>query len=298
MPRTTKKALSRREVARTQPPLRSAEGAALKAAQATATKPTWEEYFDWAATTTGIDLKDRKVESLFEFNASTAMNAIGQSEYWKSLPGVLKQAAENYQREKRADLFQQAWTFEVHLGRKSYSSLLEKLFRRNVLENRNFPLPPHENGWISPESAFEAVDDLVRTTVTCNYLDGPHFVHDCLTTHARESNLETRTKVHSSDFGHYAYHLYVAFTINLATPTSGLQERKVWLEIQTTTLPQELLSDLTHKYYRQHRIASAGNQEWRWEYGTKRFKARYICHALHLLEAMILEVRDRKDDNE
>jgi len=51
---------------------------------------------------------------------------------------------------------------------KNLDSLVVKAYRKNVLNNGNFPNPPNE-GWITPENWLETVKDIIRTTITVKY---------------------------------------------------------------------------------------------------------------------------------
>src|SRR5579863_871290 len=50
------------------------------------------------------------------------------------------------------------------LETKPYASFLLKTFRKNVLENPNYPDPP-ALGWVLPDNWFTRIHDLVRTLI-------------------------------------------------------------------------------------------------------------------------------------
>jgi len=70
--------------------------------------------------------------------------------------------------------------------------------------------------------------------------------------------------------------------------------RQIVVEFQVITHTQDLLRKLTHPYYQTERIAERSDS-WKWDYRTKRFRARYLSHTMHLIESLILEVRDQRE---
>lgn len=110
--------------------------------------------------------------------------------------------------------------------------------------------------------------------------------------------LEANVRKLSRDDGYYAHHLYVTFPTTVYT-RNGVEKVDLRVEFQVTTQPQELLRHLTHLHYRKRRSKRRDQRDdWQWQFRTNRFKASYLSHALHLLEAMILDVRDTPDSED
>ena len=61
--------------------------------------------------------------------------------------------------------------FRPDMKVKPYSSFLQKTFRKNVIENENWPKEP-EGGWILPCSWYGQIGDIVRTMFVVKYLYG------------------------------------------------------------------------------------------------------------------------------
>jgi hypothetical protein len=56
-----------------------------------------------------------------------------------------------------------------------------------------------------------------------------------------------------------------------------------------------LLRKLTHQYYAIERAQMKDHDDnWQWDYKSRRFRARFLSHSLHLLESMIIQVRDEE----
>jgi hypothetical protein len=71
---------------------------------------------------------------------------------------------------------------------------------------------------------------------------------------------------------------------------------KIEVEIQLTTQLQEVLKNLTHQFYQVNRLKPSRTSKWKWDYKTNRFRVGYLSHTLHLLESIIVEIRDNKTE--
>jgi hypothetical protein len=59
---------------------------------------------------------------------------------------------------------------------------------------------------------------------------------------------------------------------------------------------QSALRELTHKLYEVRRQkVEPTRAEARWDYASAQFRAEYLGHTLHLVDAMILELRNAQD---
>jgi hypothetical protein len=73
----------------------------------------------------------------------------------------------------------------------------------------------------------------------------------------------------------------------------ALVPRTIEIELQLTTQLQEIVYKLTHEVYTAVRHQEHTDRDrWKWEYKTRRFRAGYLGHTLHMLEGLIAEMRD------
>jgi ppGpp synthetase/RelA/SpoT-type nucleotidyltranferase len=106
--------------------------------------------------------------------------------------------------------------------------------------------------------------------------------------------LKYRKYSQERDDGYYAYHVYVSFPAKIFDVEWNKEDVQVEAEIQITTQLQEVLKDLTHKFYEKQRISlDKDTSKWKWDFASSRFKVGYLSHTLHLLESIILESRER-----
>jgi hypothetical protein len=262
----------------------------------TSNKPKTEaDYKEWARQALNVDFDAEATSALYGWNVSAAITTVQESTFWRDLDDRLRALAAKYRSDHNADLF--PGQPQLVLEKKPYLSAVNKTFRRNVLWNREWPKPP-KGGWVTDQSLYSELDDLLRTTIVCRFIDGPELICDDLKKSASDKGLGADIRVLSRDEGYYAHHIYVTHPMSLGSPAQGLVQHNLRVEFQVTTQPQELLRALTHPYYREDRLRPPAERDrWQWDYTTKKFRARYLSHALHLLEALILEVRDKPEDH-
>ena len=182
---------------------------------------------------------------------------------------------------------------KVELLKKPYESVINKSFRKNILWNNRFPKPP-EYGWVTPDNVFSTINDIFRTSFVCKFIDGPKYVTNKLKDFSQYLNLENYSYTHERDEGYYAYHFYVKYPVDIIDEKWSTITVNITFEIQITTQLQEVLKELTHQYFESSRIdPNISDLKWKWEYDSPRFRSGYMCHTLHLLEAIIIDLRDK-----
>jgi hypothetical protein len=250
----------------------------------------------WSTTATCGDL-GHTAEKWYGITQGNVVTQILDSPFFSALPTFLGEASKDYSSE-------QAGAALVSLGReldpgkfwsrKSASSLFDKLFRLNIVENTGFPDAP-PGGWVSLRDAFRfgAVDDMVRTTLVVAYADGPSFLARWLADKAREEGLTSVIKDHAKEKGYYAKHLYVGLSVDVQDPEGGFGKLTIPVEIQITTELQGVLKEITHLLYEQERVTGPLEADWKESFESGRFRAAYMAHSLRFIEAMIVELRNR-----
>ena len=87
----------------------------------------------------------------------------------------------------------------------------------------------------------------------------------------------------------------------LTMPTLKWESTKteISLEIQITTQLQEVIRKLLHSFYEERRSEKPqkNKRQWQWDYRSEEFGANYLGHILHYLEGMIVEIREKRDDD-
>jgi ppGpp synthetase/RelA/SpoT-type nucleotidyltranferase len=253
-------------------------------------RPTFDQYLEWTVQTLHADWGDARYRRLYDANVITALNTVQSHPFFQKLDSVLSSASQQYNPEKPDQLLTHGPT--VHLVSKPFDSVIDKSFRRNVLKNDNFDNPPAD-GWCCPDNPFGTLNDTIRGLTVCRYIDGPLHVCQNLARHADACDLESSYKSRQDDTGYYAYHFYIRIPVQLMKPDLEQLQVALSVELQVTTQLQEVLKDLTHGFYEEIRTRqNASTDDWKWRYDTPRFRGSYIGHTLHLLEGIIVDLKD------
>lgn len=175
-------------------------------------------------------------------------------------------------------------------NRKSYDSFLNKIYRSCCVYNNKFPAAP-DAGWITDANYLSVINDLVRNKISCKFIDGPRILSAKLVELAAKHGLRAEYSSRNYDDGYYAYHVYVYFPLIIDLGTSPAVTHEVAVEIQISTQLKEVMYEILHKFYADDR-SKVFKDDWKWDLGSLKFKSGYLSHTLHMLEAMIVELRD------
>jgi ppGpp synthetase/RelA/SpoT-type nucleotidyltranferase len=252
-------------------------------------------YVHWMREVKQIDISHRD-ENHYNSATSKMQLDFGASSRWSRIKSELLELKDQYLIATGFQLFlgDPIPTFVI----KPYSSFLLKTFRRNILDNDQWPGPPN-GGWITPDNWYTRINDILRTLIVVKYLDGVEFVAEHLRTICSTPVNPCRVDYEAKEEGYYAAHAYVPYEFEIPRMTWDTQLIKCLVEIQISTQLQELIRRLLHKYYEESRKdprqVKVGTK-WQWQYRTSEFAANYLGHILHYVEGMIMEVRDRQKE--
>jgi hypothetical protein len=240
--------------------------------------------------TVGTALKTR-----YETIVAKVKNDFLEAAFWHRVVASLDELDGDYRlRAANYPLFLTDGEPKVHV--KSFDSFLLKTFRRNVLENENWPAPP-AGGWLVPDAWFSQLNDLVRTSFVVKYLDGVRFLGEKLAEFCDDLGLASELSFEARMEGHYAAHLCVCDEFEIPGAQWDTKPIAMTVEIQITTQLQEVIRRLLHKYYEaRRRVPEHDRPAWQWDYESDEFVANYLGHILHYVEGMIMEVRNRQED--
>ena len=250
-----------------------------------------ESYLSWAAHVLGCDFKDPKEVRIYETNVNNILTSVTQHPFFVGFSAEVAQWQEGYDHETNSALFMDS--AEPHLCVKSFRSVVDKSFRMNILWNKAFPKAP-KRGWVNLQNIYAMLNDLVRGSLVCRFIDGPERVARCISDYAGRLDLVSRSYSQEREDGYYAFHVYVTFPVRVFDVDWNEADVSVEVEIQISTQLQEVLRSLTHHLYESQRLQVADTSgKWKWEFTSSRFKIGYLSHALHLLESVIVESRDQ-----
>lgn len=257
------------------------------------TKPaTVQDYIQWLHDTHDVDAASSRTRNYFDSVVSRIKLSFESSPFWIHLTTSLPDHNDTYLIRTGYQLF--ATPQPPHILTKPFNSFLAKTFRRNVLENTNWPSAPAE-GWILPQNWYSKISDVVRTSLIVKYLDGVRFTIDAITALSEAHNLECAVSYEAREEGYYAAHIVIHSTADVPKENWDSERIPVALEVQVTTQLQDVIRKLLHKYYEHRRMQTAQPEvKWQWDYESEEFLTNYLGHILHYAEGMIMEARSRQ----
>jgi len=252
-------------------------------------KSSFDDYKNWLKDNYKYNCNAAD-KSHFDSTVTKMRNDFITSSLWKKLSLYFRDVDEEYRSVTGYTLIREI--DKIVICQKSYDSLIKKTYRKNCLENSDWP-SAIDGGWINPSNWHNRIDDILRTIIEVKYVDGVQFLIDKLEDFCINNSLQYEIQFQAKEVGYYAAHFYFLqkFEIPKRTWDTEIVESKI--EIQITTQLQELIRTLLHRYYEENRINISRNENWQWDFKNDQFCVNYLGHILHFLEGMILEIRDK-----
>ena len=256
---------------------------------------SWGEFIVWA-TDQGFEVRDDEATKRhFDTLQVVLLNDIQKHPFFTQLSEALLAAEERYKARTSNPLLLEGNLAEFSLQTKSYASTIDKAYRHNVAWNGKWPKPP-KAGWVLPTNWHSIFDDLLRGTIVCKYIDGPEAACEAMKSLADKLSIESEFASRQLDEGYYAYHFYAKIPAEISDIAWKKHSVDLKVEVQVTTQLQEAARRLTHEAYAEQRSRLERDRDaWKWEHASDRFRAGYIAHTLHLIEGLIVELRDRRE---
>jgi len=247
-------------------------------------------YQKWLREQLDIDISER-TRTRYETVTSRMRDELDQSNLWQELCQSLPEYDSQYRIDTSYALLARSEMPQLLI--KPFESLVQKTFRKNVLDNEPWPAEP-EYGWILPENWYCKINDILRTLVVVKYLDGVDFLGGRIQSLCEQHGLPCELLLEAREEGYYAAHIHTRREFEVPAPDWDTQKIEVGIELQITTQPQEVIRTLLHKYYEERRLTGGAKPgaKWQWDYHSDEFTAAYLGHILHYVEGMIMEIRE------
>lgn len=255
-----------------------------------------ESFVAWLTKNYNYD--HRRYTNYYRIAVDALEQSLVKSAFWINFNVFLANVNAKYQEIHGNTLLESVKVPEIN--KKTLKSVIEKAYRKNVLNNDNFPGEPSKGGWILPANWFTSLHDILRTTIVVKYLDGVKFIVQQMNQYAISQNCGFTFDYEARDNGYYAAHTGVQMTLQMPTfvdlePVAV----QVSVEIQITTQLQSVVKDLLHTYYESDRIEHTDKSyQWQWDYKSPRFNTNYLGHMVHFVEGMVVDLRDKQHQKE
>jgi hypothetical protein len=171
---------------------------------------------------------------------------------------------------------------------KSESSIQDKVVRackgdsRNAVELFSDGSPP-----------VPMLSDLVRTRVSCRYIDGVEFLATKLVELAAELNYRCSRDRQGKLEGYFAQHVTVHHDVFYRVMGHG-QPCSISVEIQVASELATRMWDASHGLYETDRSdsESPSAKEWQWQPTNPRFITNQLGHMIHLADGLLVHLRE------
>lgn len=170
---------------------------------------------------------------------------------------------------------------------KSPTSIRDKLVRQCESRPAEFAALVPTKGPPVPQ-----LNDLVRTRVSCSYVDGVDFLANKLADVADEMGVEPELSREGRIEGYFAQHLTVKQTV-IYSVTGHEDIASIRCEIQLASQLATQVWQASHPLYEQVRGGSDTPEDWQWKPNDPRFTANQLGHMIHLADGLLVQLRDK-----
>jgi hypothetical protein len=251
------------------------------------------KYVAWLKKKNHIDNKSKE-KNYYQSITIIAKRDFEKTNFWIDLNGLLPEFDQEYLLKTGYNLISPTQTSKLLV--KPFNSVLIKSYRKNVLENENWPAPP-TNGWVLPNNWLSSMNDILRTLFVVKYFDGVEFLAEKIRSLCSKHNMPCEVDFEAREEGYYAAHINTNCLFEIPKPTWDTHKVKISIEIQVTTQVQEVIRRLLHKYYEKKRVEiKKPTSKWQWDHKSDEFAANYLGHILHYVEGTILEIRNKQKE--
>lgn len=251
-----------------------------------------KEFKKWLKSELGFDI-DEKYVYYYNTVIKQLKTDFEYSEFWIALLNELNEINDKYYINKGVHLLIPVNKPEIYT--KSLESVIIKAFRKNILNNEDYPKPPQQ-GWVTPDNWFESINDIIRTTITVKYLDGVEFMINEMAMLCKSKGLIFTSSFEAKEEGYYAAHSGILMSFSIPDLAFSPTTKKMNVEIQVTTQIQEVIKTLLHKHYEvKRKINLPRDYKWQWDHKSPEFIPNYLGHIIHYVEGMIIEIRDKEN---
>ncbi|NOX28521.1 MAG: hypothetical protein GXP35_00485 [Actinobacteria bacterium] len=215
-----------------------------------------------------------------------------ESEFWEEIKTGLARVDAEYRIANGVELLPRD-SLAPSVFIKPFDSLVEKTFRKNVVDNDRFPDQP-EDDWVVPENWFAKIGDILRTSILVRYLDGVAKVTSELAACCEADHVACEVDFAAHDVGYYAAHFNLWHTFEIPKMRWDTEKVDLSIEFQVATVVHGVVRELLHPYYERQRVSSDEREMWQWDYSSNEFSTNYIGHMSHYLDGMIVGARERQ----
>ena len=178
-------------------------------------------------------------------------------------------------------------------GIPNFSSKKVKRVREKLLHDWVHAGKPPDVGafWPVGGPPVPLINDLVRTRIECQFLDGVEFFGTRLEELAGEMGVVYERERQGRLVGYFAQHF--RFTDKVIFRFGGGEQlTSIQCEVQIATVLATRVWEESHRTYEEWRIQTDEPEEWQWDPTDPRFTARQLGHMIHLADGLLVQLRN------
>lgn len=218
-----------------------------------------------------------------EENCKNWSTEVAASPYWIEAKALLKHWNYDYRLEHKDDLLTKLRLPSFHP--KGIERIREKIAIK-IGESKG-----EIRDLFSDEAVVPVLNDLVRTRISCKYIDGVDYISKQLTGLAKKHNLSVERSKEGKLEGYFAQHIVVTHPIFYRV--AGLPTQvALKTEIQVATDMSTRIWESTHSVYEEERVNPKNPEDWQWAPKDPRFVAHQLGHMIHLADGLLVQLRD------
>jgi hypothetical protein len=145
--------------------------------------------------------------------------------------------------------------------------------------------------WPASGPPVPLINDLVRTRVECQFLDGVEFFGNRLEELASELGVQHERQRQGRLVGYFAQHFCFEQKV-IFRFGGGEQLAIVQCEVQIATALATRIWEESHRTYEEWRVQTEEAEDWQWNPSDPRFTARQLGHMIHLADGLLVQLRN------
>lgn len=145
--------------------------------------------------------------------------------------------------------------------------------------------------WPASGPPVPLINDLVRTRIECQFLDGVEFFGAKLEQLANEFGISNSRARKGRLVGYFAQHFYFTDKV-IFRFGGGEQLASIQCEVQIATSLATRIWEESHRTYEQWRVQADDPEDWQWNADDPRFTARQLGHMIHLADGLLVQLRN------
>src|SRR5438552_2984322 len=148
--------------------------------------------------------------------------------------------------------------------------------------------------WPEKGPPVPALNDLVRTRIDCQFLDGVEYIGTVLGDLAREMGIKWKRTREGRLEGYFAQHFLFEQAVFFRFG-GGQEPVTIKCEVQIATGLATQVWETSHRIYKVSRTRLEQAEDWQWNPNDPRFIARPLGHMIHLADGLLVQLRDRSN---